>query len=225
MEKPMIPNHRIMKLDRKKAIAQTFNKIASPSQYFAGSWITIKAKRNEHKIVATMLSQREHVSGKRALDVGCGVGGYFDILLGNGFNIVGLDIAESMIKVCHSKYAQKDSVELMLADIDHLPFNQNSFDMALCIDTLQYMDEKARRSALENIVQLLKPGALIIVEVKNKACPAYLFKRYQDRLGERYSVVSVTSVLKSSGCEIKAIEGVFPPTFLAPIVVVKARKA
>jgi ubiquinone/menaquinone biosynthesis C-methylase UbiE len=221
----MIPNHRIMKLDRKKAITQIFNKIASPSQYFAGDWVTITAKRNEHKIVSELIEREENLGGKRLLDVGCGVGGYFDILLRRGFNIVGFDIAENMVKVCRSKYSDRNNVELLLSDAEYMPFKLESFDAILVIDMLVYLSGAQREGFLQSAVELVRPGGLVIVEVKNKTCPAYLFKRYQDRLGERYSIASVTSVLKSSGCKIEAIKGVFWPTFLAPIVVVKARKA
>lgn len=111
--------------DRKKAVISYFNRIARPGEYFAGDRITIKAKRSEHKIVSCLLAKEENLSDKRALDIGCGIGGYFDILSRKGFTIVGLDIAENMIKECRSKYAERDSIELILAGIEYLPFQPN----------------------------------------------------------------------------------------------------
>lgn len=141
-----------------------------------------------------------------------------------GLRVVGFDIAQIMIKVWRSKFAGRDSVELMIADVQHMPFRHDSFDLVLCIDTLAYISEEARRHALQEITKFIKPGGLIMVDVKNKACPAFRFKRYRDKLGERYSIASVTFVLKSNDCKIEEVKGVFPPTFLAPIVVIKARK-
>lgn len=210
--------------EKKKAVISHFNRIAAPDAYFANDWITTKAKDNEHKVVSDFLTG-EGSSAKRALDAGCGVGSYSDILLEKGFTLVGFDISENMIKVCRSKYAERDSIALMLADIEYLPFQHSSFDMVLCIDMLVYVSEVSRKFVLQNLANLLKTGGVIIVEVKNKACPAYWFNRFRkDRLGGLYSIDGVTSALRSSGMKVEAVRGVFKPAFLSPIVVVKARK-
>jgi 2-polyprenyl-3-methyl-5-hydroxy-6-metoxy-1,4-benzoquinol methylase len=211
--------------DKKKAIIQKFDKAARPGQYFAEGWITVKAKRNEHKIVSDLLDRAGSWHSKRALDVGCGIGGYFDILLDRGLGVVGFDVSRNMIGVCRSKYAERDNVALMLADIEHLPFQPKSFETVLSIDVLVYLDEKSRKVALENLVKLLKAGGVIFVEVKNKACPAYWLKRFRDPLGEKYSIASITSILKNAGCTIEAVKGVLGPAFISPIVVIMAKKS
>lgn len=206
--------------EKKEAVISAFNRIACPEQFFAGDWMTRRAKANEHKIVSQML--REDSKGK-ALDIGCGVGGYFDILLQKGYKVIGFDIAENMINVCRSKFT-KERLELMVADVEALPFQQTSVDLVLCIDTLQYITEVSRASVLRSMAELVKPKGVIIVEVKNKACPIFKFRNSKGSLRETYSIASVTSVLRHNGCNIEAIKGVFPPTFASPIVVVKARK-
>ena len=80
--------------------------------------------------------------------------------------MVGFDIADNMIRVCHSKYGERDSVELMLADIEHLPLKPNSFDAALAIDMLVYVSDTSRKVCLENMANLVSLGGIIIVEVK-----------------------------------------------------------
>jgi len=50
----------MIEIGKKKAIASYFNTIARPDQYFAGGWITIRAKKNEHKIVSEMLAREEN---------------------------------------------------------------------------------------------------------------------------------------------------------------------
>lgn len=209
--------------NKKRAIISHFSRTATAESYFAGGRIAIKAKNAEHRLVSELLAS-ENPRDKKALDIGCGVGGYFDILLEKGFHIVGLDIAEGMVTVCHSKYADSDSVELARADLENLPLRPDCFDLILCIDTLQYVNNESRRLALQEMVKLVKQGGLIIVEVKNKACPAFWLSRWRGDLAQLYSIASVTSVLKRSGAKILAVRGVFKPTFLSPIVVVKARK-
>ncbi|MCK4257140.1 class I SAM-dependent methyltransferase [candidate division WOR-3 bacterium] len=214
-----------MKLNKKKKIITTFNRIAYSQQFFAGDWITRKAKINEHEIVSDLLSSEGNNKGKKALDVGCGVGGYFDILLEKGFKVVGFDIVEEMVKVGQSKFDENDNLEVMIADAEYMPFKSSSFHLVLGIDVLQYVDEESRRFMLQEMVKLVKPGNLIIVEVKNSSCPIFSLKRHREgTLAEFYSIASVTTILKNKGCAIEAIKGVFWPTFLSPIVVVKARK-
>lgn len=214
---------------------KTMNENARSPQFFAGARITRRAKVNEHNIVAGMLSKEEKGYGsKRALDIGCGIGGYFDILLNKGYHVVGFDIAEKMVKVCHSRYGGRNDIELMVADAEHMPLNLKVFDLVLCLDTLQYVNYNlastvgsgmARESVLKRIVELAKPGGVIIVDVKNQACPAYFLKRFRDILVEQYSIGSITSVLKSNHCVVEEVRGVFWPTFLSPIVLIKARKS
>lgn len=214
------------KLDRKREVISQFNQIAHPFQFFAGEWVTHRAKRSEHDIVAILLAGEGNSPNKKALDAGCGVGGYFDILLDKAFHVVGFDIAENMVKVCRSRYGGRNNVEVVMADVEYLPFTPDSFHLVLCIDTLQYVDRESRRLTLQEMVKLVKPGNLIIIEVKNKYCPTFwLSKRRTGLLAQFYSIASVTSVLENSGCAIEAIRGVFWPTFLSPIVVVKARKS
>ncbi len=205
---------------RKERIAEAFNNIAKPGQFFAAPGITTTAKRNEHEIVSDMLGDASY--GKRALDAGCGIGSYVDILIQKGYDVVGVDIAGGMVEFCRLKYEGK--VGLAIADMEYTPFKEMSFDLVLCIDTLQYVNHRGRQAIVESLVKLLRPGGTIICDVKNKWCPAYRLKRFRDTLGELYSISSVTSTLKNSGCSIEVIKGVFWPSFVSPIVVVKARK-
>ncbi|MBA7642713.1 Ubiquinone biosynthesis O-methyltransferase [subsurface metagenome] len=205
---------------RKKRIAEAFNNIAKPGQFFAAPGITTTAKRNEHRIVSDMLGNASY--GKQALDAGCGIGGYTDILIQKGYDVVGVDIAGGMVEFCRLKYEGR--VALAIADIGCTPFKEISFDLVLCIDTLQYVNHRGRQAIVESLVKLLRPGGTIILDIKNKWCPFFLFKRFKDRLAEFYTVGSIASVLRKQGCRNIHSKGVFFPKLISPIVVVKARK-
>lgn len=205
---------------RKEKVKEHFNRneVATPETFFAGG-IAIKAKENEHRIVSDMLGNASY--GQRALDAGCGVGGYIDILSQKGYRIIGVDIAPNMLQVCRSKYP---GVELALVELEQIPFKEQSFDVILCIDTLQYFSQKSRRLTVKNLIKLLKPNGTIILDVKNKWCPFFLFNRFRDYLAEFYSITSITNILKEQGCSNIQTRGVFFPEFVSPIIVVKANK-
>lgn len=218
----MNAKYNMMQSGKKKAITSYFNRIARRQEYFAAGWITTKAKRNEHKIVSDLLAEAGNLSGKNAIDAGCGVGGYIGILLEKHCHIIGIDIAPDAVRVCRAKYAGE--VELILAELEQIPLKASSFDIVVCIDTLQYLEENTRYATVRGLVSLLKPGGTIILDVKNKWCPVFLSKRFRDILAEFYSIGSITNILREQGCHNVTTRGVFWPTFLSPIVVIKARK-
>lgn len=207
---------------RKRRIANAFSHMVKPDQFFAAPGITIRAKKNEHRIVSDMLGDASH--GKRALDAGCGIGSYTDILMQKGYDVVGIDIASGMAEFCRLKY--KGEVGLAIADIEYMPFKEMSFDLVFCIDTLCYFDHEGRRAVVEGLVGLLRPGGTIICDVKNKYCPAFMLKRYGrgNKVEELYTTRGITDVLKESGCENIQTKGVLFHKVLSPIVVVKAKK-
>ena len=201
----------------KKLVVRQFNASACPGQMYARDRTTIKAKKKEHKIVSNLLDNDEN--GKKVLDAGCGVGGYFETLLGRGYSVIGVDIAQNPLKVCHSKYPE---VALVLADIERIPFRADSFDLILCIDTLQYLDSESRTRAVESLVDLLKPGKIIILDVKNKWCPAYWLKR--GGLKKLYSIRDIIPILTKTGCEEIKVREAFPLSLISPILVITAKK-
>lgn len=192
---------------------------AQPEIPYAGNKVTIRAKRNEHRIVSDMLANAG--CGGSALDVGCGEGSYIDILLQENRRVVGIDRRVGSLKRTRSEYPD---VEAVLADIKQIPFKPESFDILLCIDTLQYLNEESRQLAVENFAKLLKPGGTMIMDIKNKWSPAYRLKRFRDSsLVSYYSLGNISRILRGKVGNIQT-KGVFFPKFISPIIVLKAKK-
>ncbi len=93
----------------------------------------------------------------RVLDVGCGTG----FLLGDLEQyplqgpVVGTDYSEHALRFCQGRGAS----QLALADAVRQPFAAASFDLVICIDTLQHLSPAgADAAALAEFTRLLRPG-------------------------------------------------------------------
>jgi len=87
---------------------------------------------------------------KTILDAGVGTGRFAKPLQDNGFDVLGIDIAEKMI----NKAVEKGAKNLLQADACFLPFKKKSFDAAVCIHLLHLISEW--RMALQEICRVTK---------------------------------------------------------------------
>lgn len=110
------------------------------------------------------------------LDMGCGTGFSSEILVSQGFRVVGMDILPDMLYKAKQKkgiYEEYESIELVLADINHLPFRNSIFELTLSISAynfiihgLEHLEEKKERlfHTARMILDILKPNGRIVIE-------------------------------------------------------------
>jgi len=91
--------------------------------------------------------------GLRLLDVGCGTGSHIARYSTRGFDVAGVDGSEKMLE--HAR-AANPSAALELADVEHIPFEDASFDFVLCIEVLRYLPDAA--PCIREMARVLKPG-------------------------------------------------------------------
>ncbi|GLS20582.1 type 11 methyltransferase [Labrys miyagiensis] len=121
-------------------------------------WRTIE---EQNEIIALIRDQpHAHV-----LDIACGSGGpSLAIVLATGCRLTGVDIEpEGIMRARHRALTMglNQQVEFMVADCtNRLPFNEGSFDVAICIDAVVHL--KDRSLALADWFRLLKPGGCLI---------------------------------------------------------------
>ena len=76
------------------------------------------------------------------LDLGCGTGFSSEILIENGFKVIGIDILPDMILKAREKkktLKEKKSLEFVLADINHLPIKANIIDHVISISSYNFI--------------------------------------------------------------------------------------
>jgi len=72
------------------------------------------------------------------LDLGCGTGFSSEILVENGFKVIGIDILPDMIFKAREKKDEKN-LELILADINYLPIKANIFDHIISVSSYNFI--------------------------------------------------------------------------------------
>ena len=100
--------------------------------------------------------------GARILDIGCGKGFLLHDLVaeGNNFDVRGLDVSEYALE--NSLPEIKD--KLQLGSAEKLPFEDNSFDLVLSINTLHNLPRARLAHALREIERATRAGSYIVVD-------------------------------------------------------------
>ena len=100
--------------------------------------------------------------GSKILDVGCGKGFMvYDFLkLNPKFEIKGIDISNYAINNCKSEVANN----LQVASCDNLPFEDNSFDLVISINTIHNLEKDECGKSLREINRVSRKNKFIIVD-------------------------------------------------------------
>lgn len=110
------------------------------------------------------------------LDMGCGTGFSSEILVSQGFKVVAVDILQDMIYNAKQKkgmYEEYESIELVLADINYLPFRNSVFKLTLSVSAYNFIihglkNFKEQKNRVHNtarrIHDILKRNGRIVIE-------------------------------------------------------------
>lgn len=95
--------------------------------------------------------------GERILDVGCGAGNHLLLLSGLGFNVAGLDASSYMVRQARERLGRRAALDV--GEAEDLPYQDNEFDVALFINTLEFLDDP--REALREAGRVARRGVFI----------------------------------------------------------------
>lgn len=147
-------------------------------------------------------------SNASVLDVGCGSGRVSKLLHERGFDVVGIDVSESLVEQARSLFPE---IEFRVEDVRDVSADAGSFDYVVFSHFgLDYvLPKSAREEALRELYRLLTPGGILVFSSHNSwhpvlslvvgdAKPAlkdlwdlYLRPENHDKLFSRYRTESV----------------------------------
>ncbi len=164
--------------------------------------------------IITALSNKLKLNSANMLDAGCGTGinlSYFKHF-GTSF---GFDFSQHALKFCK----QRGHNNILQADAEKLPFENNSFDLITAFDLLEHLDDKR---AVAEFCRVIRPNGHLILTV-----PAFNFmwSRHDEAVHHkrRYSKNELLSVIKSNNFTVLKISYWNSFLFL-PIVIVRLAK-
>jgi ubiquinone/menaquinone biosynthesis C-methylase UbiE len=109
------------------------------------------------------------------LDAGCGVGDQILLVGPHVKRVTAIDFSPVMVERCRERIGSiLDNVSVEVADVTSLPFPDNSFDRAVSIAVLQYLNPEEVEAAISEIKRVLKPGGACVFHIKDMASPTGL---------------------------------------------------
>ena len=111
--------------------------------------------------VLTRLVESGKVKPCKTLDLGCGTGNYSIYLASLGFEVTGIDISPTAIKIAQENAKRKGiNCEFLVANVlGNLNKVKDTFDFAYDWELLHQIFPEQRRIYVKNVYEILNPGA------------------------------------------------------------------
>ena len=159
-----------------------------------------------HLVLRYLRRQGIRVQGHRILDLGCGNGGYSQVLQAGGGEVISTDRQCPQTSLRH----------FVLADAQSLPFALGSFSLVFCASLIEHVPRP--RTLLEEIRRVLVPGGVGYLSFPPFYSPlgGHQFKPYH-LLGGRLA-------LRLSGSGYQGSNACFEDRGLFPLTIQKVRR-
>ena len=160
----------------------------SVSRYFLGDhgslsgWIAYQTDDYSALIMNLLYPKQNEL----ILDNGAGNGRFSIAMAENGARVISLDINKRILRSAAESLKQKrlnDRAELILGDIQNLPFKDDVFDRVLCVHNLWYVSDY--KKAVDEMFRTLKNEGKVIADHLN------LFNRHVFSGGLIYAIVKI----------------------------------
>lgn len=145
------------------------------------------------KRVIELLEKLDCLDELNVLSIGCGPAmeaGYF---LKSGSQYYGIDLSEDILH--KAKKIHKDgAIFLTQGNMTTLPFRDATFDILICLGSLEYSDDK--NMVMSECFRVMKNNAIIIISMQNRFSIYRLWDHYV------YRGLLFNFIRKLSGCQI-----------------------
>ncbi len=121
----------------------------------------IESAREFYPFTAGCLPRKEHA---RVLDLGCGTGLELDFYFARNptAHVTGIDLAEDMLKVLRTKFADK-SLTVIRGSYFDLPFEKNFYDAVVSVESLHHFTQAEKIPLYKKIADALQPGGVFVL--------------------------------------------------------------
>jgi demethylmenaquinone methyltransferase/2-methoxy-6-polyprenyl-1,4-benzoquinol methylase len=148
-------------------------------------------------------------NGSRILDVATGTGKQAFAFAKRGYDVIGIDLSEDMLKIANKKN-KYENVKFEVADATNTPFEDRHFDVSCVSFALHDMPLSIREKVLKEMVRVTKPkGIIVIVDYalpKNKIGKYLIYrfvKSYESQYYPEFIKSDIRATIRKSGIEIE----------------------
>lgn len=173
--------------DRRYPIVRSVPRFAPPENYaksFGFQWNRFRQAQLDSYTGQPISHQRflrqtgwspERLVGMRVLDVGCGAGRFAEVALSCGAHVVGVDYSTA-VDACWENLGHHPRLNIVQADICHLPFKASQFEFVYCFGVLQHTPDVKR--AFMALPAQLRAGGKLAVDIYLKRVANVLWPKY-----------------------------------------------
>lgn len=205
-----------MKLGLENYVAKQLSK---PSGFFGSRIIGRMMNNGNSHLEQTVLTQAKITSEHHVLEIGFGNGKLLGALcsLVDAGKVYGADISKDLVNQVSSRLKnQLDSgkLELHLAGVSQLPFDDNSLDRIITCNTIYFWPEPLADA--KELLRVLKPGGQLFIGYRTTdEMEEYPFVAQNlDIFKNRFSDAEVESLLRNAG--FISVSSIVEPYELAP---------
>ena len=137
---------------------------------------------------------------KMILDIGCGPGRDVKFLMKNGYQVIGIDYSDGMLKEAKKKVTKGDFRKMDMRD---LKFEKNTFDGIWSCGSVIHIPKSDVKKVLKGFRRVLKPNGILYIAVKKG-----IGEKLEDRKNGNkkffayYTKKEFENILKESGFKI-----------------------
>jgi len=162
------------------------------------------------------------------VDVGCGRGD-FTIEISKRYpqlkKICGCDFVEQALSIAQKDSASVNNISFQEAQLLSLPYDDNRFDLALCINVLHHIHKEDLGKALSELARISK--RYLVLEIKNINNFLYRYLLPKSLLGMNVyptSIAEVSNALKKHNFQLVEHRGIFLFNWLSPLIILTFKK-
>jgi len=112
---------------------------------------------------------------KNVLDLGCGTGRHCIYLAKNGFDVVGVDVSGSALRMA-SAWVRKErlrNVAFMRGTMVNIPFDNIHFDAVISVSVIHHALKKDIEKTIDEIYRVLKRNGILFTNLASVKDPRY----------------------------------------------------
>ena len=105
------------------------------------------------------------IKSKNILEAGCGAGRFTEIFLKYGANVHSFDLSSAVFAnfiTAKDAGANENNYSICMADINHIPFQNESFEFVFCLGVLQHTPNTY--DSLESLSKKLKKNGILVID-------------------------------------------------------------
>lgn len=168
-------------------------------------------------------------SGGKILDIGSSDGTFTNIVLKHtkADKIIGIDVLPQTVSYAKRRFARSKKLSFLVADAHKLPFKDEEFDVVVCLETLEHVENP--QQVLSEIKRVLKKSGYLVVLVPSEnllfrmGWPIWVRWRgkvWKDTHIHQFTGGQIVGLIKQSGFKIEKNH----KFILGMLQAVKARK-